>query len=140
MPRRWRACLGWFALLVAIGLSGCAQDVGDIDRTQPDKIKKSLFEGDDEWYFQQTVVDTSTEGQTGVDLFGSGGYVVQSQRALFTGLVSRKLKRVQWEVHKDVLYARSTVEPAQGLTEQVDGSKNKELGIVAAFPDRKSVV
>ncbi|MFB6373161.1 MAG: hypothetical protein ABEN55_08605, partial [Bradymonadaceae bacterium] len=131
----WRSKLVSLAvpLLVAIAAAaGCAQDVGDIDRTQPDKIKKSMFEDSGEWYFQQTVVDTTVEGQSGVRPTRRGFRRVQ--RPIFTAQVSRKLKRVKWEIHQDVLYARSTVEPAKGLTEQVDGKQHKELGIVAAFP------
>jgi hypothetical protein len=41
--------------LLGASLIGCAQQVGDIDRTQPNKIEVSAFEG--EWYYQQTVVD-----------------------------------------------------------------------------------
>ncbi|MEM9191706.1 MAG: zinc-dependent metalloprotease [Myxococcota bacterium] len=36
-------------------LSGCAQDVGEIDRTQPNLLPKAMFAGD--WFVRQTVVD-----------------------------------------------------------------------------------
>ena len=136
MPEFWRGRVRLVGLLLAFvfaGLTGCAQDVGDIDRTQPDKIKKSMLQKSGEWYFQQTVIDTTAEGRSGVDIFGSR-IPQRKQRPIFTALVSRKLKRVQWEIHEDVLYARSTVEPTKGLTEQVDGEEHQELGIVAAFP------
>ena len=45
------AFLGFITAL----LSGCAQDLGTVDRTQPNALQKSLFEG--EWYYRQTVVD-----------------------------------------------------------------------------------
>src|SRR5690554_458915 len=42
------------ALLVALAI-GCAQDVGDIDRTSPNRTLKSDLLGD--WYFAQTVTE-----------------------------------------------------------------------------------
>ena len=57
------------ALFAASVAAGCAQDVGDIDRTQPNKVKKSdLTEGS--WFMSQKIVDvpgvggmlTGTEG------------------------------------------------------------------------------
>ena len=53
-----RTCTARCALLcaaIALG-TGCAQDVGLIDRTQPGGMQKSVFDG--EWYLQRTVVDT----------------------------------------------------------------------------------
>ncbi len=44
-----------FLLLTVVGLSACAQNVGDIDRTQPNKINKSALTG--EWYYRPTVID-----------------------------------------------------------------------------------
>ena len=135
MPESWRSNIGSIAALLVVAVlsaAGCAQDVGDIDRTQPNKVEKSLLEESGEWYYQQTVVDTTVEGQSGVDV--GGRRPRRTQSPLFTAQVSRRLKRVQWEIHEDVLYARSTVEPVEGITEQVDGEDNKELGIVAAFP------
>ena len=73
-------------LLAAVSV-GCAQDVGDIDRTQPDKIKKSLFKDSDEWYYVQTVTDTDFQGS----------YV-------FSALES-PLKRIEWKVRENYLYA-----------------------------------
>lgn len=46
--------VGLFAVL-ALWLVGCATEVGDIDRTEPDKIKKSDLRG--VWYMVMTVVD-----------------------------------------------------------------------------------
>ena len=46
------------SLLIAsavLALGACAQDVGDVDRTQPNRLKKSLFEG--EWFVQKTTFD-----------------------------------------------------------------------------------
>jgi len=117
---------------MAFGAAGCAQDVGDIDRTQPNKVEKSIFQGDSEWYFEQTVVDTSVEGQSSRTVFGG-----QDSRPIFAGLKNRRLKRIQWEIKENVLYAKATVEPVRGLTEQVDGEDHNQLGIVAAYPIEK---
>ena len=38
-----------------LAVLGCAQDRDPIDRTQPNALRKTLFDG--EWYYQQTVVD-----------------------------------------------------------------------------------
>lgn len=51
---RWGAIV--CALLAANGLAGCAQDIGDIDRTSPNKIRKAdLTQGT--WWMHQKVVD-----------------------------------------------------------------------------------
>ena len=47
------ACLALSSLLMI----NCAEPVEDVDRTQPNKVKKAVFEG--EWYFRQTVVDVN---------------------------------------------------------------------------------
>ena len=96
---------------------GCAQDVGDIDRTQPDKVQKALFETGDEWYYMQTVVDTDVQGSV-----------------IFEALQSQ-LKRVRWEVTESTLLACSTVEPVLGLSESWNGDRIEGChGVVAAFP------
>ena len=42
----------------ALFLGACAQQVGDIDRTQANALSKADFEG--EWYIRQTVSDVPT--------------------------------------------------------------------------------
>ncbi|QDG49944.1 hypothetical protein FIV42_04075 [Persicimonas caeni] len=96
--------------------AGCAQDVGDIDRTQPDKLEKKMFQTDDEWYYRQTVIDTDMQGSM-----------------IFEALES-PLKRVRFEVEKDVLYAYSTVPLAEGLQDDYTSEEDRRLGAVAAFP------
>ncbi len=126
----WRLSMG-LALMVAVGFTwGCAQDVGDIDRTQPDKVEKALFANDDEWYLQQTVIDTEMEGgNIGDGNMGSSGAFA------FVAFES-PLKRVRWTITESVLYAHSTVELAEGLNEGFDEEDARRLGIVAAFPIR----
>ncbi|MEW5854911.1 MAG: zinc-dependent metalloprotease [Myxococcota bacterium] len=73
-------------LLAAWMLAGCGLGVGDIDRTQPNKIKKSIFQG--EWFFRQTVVDVPyTTGFT------------------FVGEQSEYTERITWDVQESFLIA-----------------------------------
>ncbi len=66
-------------------LAACAADVGDVDRTQPNRVKKSLFEG--EWYHQKTTFDVPfTAGFT------------------FIGETSTT-ERVRWQVERNYLIA-----------------------------------
>ena len=53
---RWMSAA--VAAMVAVGAAGCAQEVGDIDRTQPNRLAKKDLEG--VWYFKQTVTDAPT--------------------------------------------------------------------------------
>lgn len=116
MIKNWKWAFGMAAISALLGTS-CAQDVGDIDRTNPDALEKSTFEGDDEWYFRQTVVDTDFQGSLG----------------MFNALESN-LKRVRWVITEDTLYAMSTVEPAEGLTDGYQDDDELRVGVVAAFP------
>jgi hypothetical protein len=64
-----KAVLG-LAFIAAI-FSGCAEPVSDIDRTQPNRLKKSSLEG--EWYMRHTVVDVNgTNFKTFAALEGDG--------------------------------------------------------------------
>jgi hypothetical protein len=77
-------------LLFCLGMSACAQDVGDIDRTQPYRINKSIFDG--EWYHQKTSFDIPyTAGFT------------------FTGETS-ELERVKWQIEESYLIAYRSYE------------------------------
>lgn len=82
---------------------GCAQDVGDVDRTQPNRLKKSIFEG--EWFHQKTTFDVPyTAGFT------------------FSGETS-ELERVRWEIQEEVLIAYRSydlVENTQSTTQLPD--------------------
>jgi hypothetical protein len=114
--QRWLMAGALLAFGAAI-FAGCAQDVGDIDRTQPDKIKKSLFKNDKVWYYRQTVTDVPVQG---------GGTIWPAYQS--------SLKKIRWEVTEDTLYAYSTTDPVEGITEDRQGQDDKRLGAVAAFP------
>ena len=126
---RWRLSAG-LALVVAVGaLWGCAQEVGDIDRTQPNKISKEIFLTDQEWYHQQTVVDTGMEGGN----IGDGNW--NRAAMAFMGFEA-STKRVRWTVTETILYAHSSVELAEGLHQGFDEEDAYRFGVVAAFPIR----
>lgn len=110
----WRIAFGAILLFISAGVLGCAQDVGDIDRTQPEKIDKEIFLGDDEWYMQNTIIDTSME--MGLKAFETD------------------LKRVRWTITRDFLYAHTTVELAEGLRDGFDDEDARRGGVVAAYP------
>ena len=112
--RIWAA--GFALATITLLAGGCAQDVGDIDRTQPNKVEKSIFEDNDEWYYTQTVVDTDSQGTLPLAGYDFG------------------LKRIRWEVTEDTLYAYSTTEPEEGLNKNEQAEDKEQLGAVAAFP------
>jgi hypothetical protein len=87
---------GSIAASLALGMlfGACAQQVGDIDRTQPNRIEKTAFEG--EWYFLQTVVDTNA---TAVSTFAG---------------LQGSLERVRFDIREDFLVARRTYEDIVG--------------------------
>ena len=111
----WRLALG---VAIAGGyLSGCAQDVPDIDRTGPNKVEKEHFLNDDEWYFRQTVIDTDTIASTGN----------------FESWESN-LRRVRWSITEDALIAWSTQDAADGINDGQLEEEGRRVGIVAMFP------
>lgn len=115
---KWYAALGLAAMLLTFS-TGCAQDVGDIDRTQPNKIDKSTFQNNDKWYFRQSVVDTS----------------IQNAGPIFKGRSSGfGLKRIRWEITENTLYAYSTVPQAEDLYEGEVSEEDRKFQAVAAFP------
>jgi len=131
----WRRAARWVvALGLVVGVAGCAQDVGDIDRTQPDKIEKSIFESDREWYYRQTVIDTTPQGRSSATVGDDGQFDRGTQRPVWTGM-SGSVKRIVWDIEQEVLYARATAAPVEGLTDGIEDRDDKsEKGVVAAFP------
>ena len=105
------------ALSLILIAAGCAQEVGDIDRTQVNKLKKSDFSRDQEFYYQQMIVDADMQG------------------TFFYRYPSWLLKRIRFEIKENVLLVCSTVPTAQGeIAEQsVEGEEGCH-GQVAAFP------
>jgi len=78
---------------VLLALSGCSQDIGLIDRTQPGLLKKSIFIGDpdnpdtQEWFIRRTVIDVPYDvGYT---------FIGETEEAV----------RIRWEIQRDELLA-----------------------------------
>lgn len=115
--KTWRKLVGASLASMMLFTVGCAQDVGDIDRTQPNKLLKSDFNPDKEFYYRQMVVDTDVQGSV-----------------IFQGLMGN-LHRVRWEITQNTLYACSTVAPVQGERAEEQFINGRECySIVAAFP------
>ena len=81
--------------------AACAQDVGDIDRTQPNKVKKSKLEGT--WYMRHTIVDVPPSVQT-----------------VFVGIAS-SMEKVRWEIQEDYLLAYRAYEKTPGYDKKAGG-------------------
>lgn len=102
-----------------VALTGCAQQVGDIDRTQPNKIEKSIFTDGSEWYIRSTVVEVPGTAQSSFD-----------------GLQG-DMQRVRWEVTEDFLVARRTHEDVIGIdSNQADPNEPWAGAPMAAFSIR----
>jgi hypothetical protein len=100
-----------FGAVLALG--ACAPDVQDIDRTQPDKVEKSLLVG--EWYFVPTVVEADV-----------------NQGLVFDGLRG-ELERIRWEIREHELVAYRSYALLIGAE---DGNGDTEFNgsPVAIFP------
>jgi hypothetical protein len=70
---------GALSMMMVCLLASCASDVGDIDRTDPDKIKKADLKG--VWYYVQTVIDAPTPSPITFD--GEMAYYPGSVKVLF---------------------------------------------------------
>src|SRR5262245_17917710 len=88
------------ATLSLVAAMGCAGDVTTIDRTQPNALDKSMFEGI--WYHRATITSASPEsGQT-------------------EGITSGT-EKLRWEIKEDMLVGYRSYEfvpYAEGLTEE----------------------
>lgn len=80
----------WIVLLAGLWMAGCAQQVGDIDRTQPDKINKQQLEG--QWYVRHTLVEVPP----------SAAFSVAGSQSL--------TELIEWEVQQDYLIGRRAYE------------------------------
>ena len=113
-----RTVLPTAALAAAFLLSGCAQTIGDIDRTQPNAALKADFDG--VWYYLETVVD-----------------VPPAAEATFEGETSR-MEKIVWRIEEDWLFAHRAYPLVPGSddveTETDYGAVDYAEEPVAAFP------
>lgn len=110
---KMRRILDVAACLSLAAASGCASDVGTIDRTQPNALDKSMFEGI--WYHRATVISADPEsGET-------------------EGITSNTDK-IRWEIKEAMLVGYRSYEfvpYAEGLT---DAGRDFFGSPVVAFP------
>ncbi|MCA9603634.1 MAG: zinc-dependent metalloprotease [Myxococcales bacterium] len=98
----YRNVVGALVVASIAVLGGCAESVGDIDRTQPNLIHKSVFQG--EWFVRQTVIDVpptsyhSFVGQTG------------------------EMDMIRWEIQEDLLIGYRSYEYIPGSDENTTDS------------------
>jgi len=95
-----RSVLGHVATLIAVAAAGtgCADSIGDIDRTQPGLIAKKNFEG--QWFLRETVVD-----------------VPETSPAAFVG-VNSSLEMVAWDIQEDHLVGYRSYEEIPGIDDR----------------------
>jgi hypothetical protein len=92
--------------LSGLGIASCAQDVGEIDRTQPNLLPKKMFL-DHAWYVRQTVTDVpatsafSFVGETGT------------------------LEIIRWEIQQDYLVGYRAYERVPGSDVMADTAKGQ---------------
>jgi hypothetical protein len=91
-------------LLGILLVAACASE-GDIDRTQPNKLPKSLFQGT--WYVRQTVIDVPATSTA--SFVGEGG-----------GLRWAAAEKVVWEIQEKYLIAWRAYEEVPGINPTVD--------------------
>jgi len=101
MSRRNRMTTMSLVLVGVAYLAGCAEVPGDIDRTQPNKLAKKMFEG--EWYFRQTVVDANSTAYTA-----------------FQGLEGQ-MEKIKFEFTEDSLIGKRTHEDVIGVSTSQQG-------------------
>lgn len=106
---RHTAALAALAPLALALSGGCQEQLGDIDRTQPDKVDKSHFDG--EFYYLQTVVDVP---------YTAPFTIIGEQQ-------DDPMDRVVWDIQEKYLYARRA-------REFVIGERDGDVGApLAAF-------
>ncbi|MBN2694493.1 hypothetical protein JXR93_07510 [bacterium] len=86
-------------VLLSVLMFSCAQDMGTIDRTQPDRVDKAIFESESEWYMLQTVVDVPFS--TGFTFIGEQG----------------DSELVRWRITENYLYAHRSHDWVDGSEE-----------------------
>ena len=87
-------------LAAAVIVTSCAQDVGDIDRTQPNLLPKSMFDG--KWFVRQTITDVPPES----------GFS-------FVGLTG-ELDTIVWEIQEDYLVGYRAYQKNPGSDSNAD--------------------
>ena len=95
MTFRMRGAAPWAVLGLTLSV-GCSLYVGDIDRTQPDKVSKAYFQDGKPWYFRQTIVDIPATSS--ITFIGEQG----------------RTEKVVWAIDENYLFAYRAYEWLKG--------------------------
>lgn len=93
-------CRSLLILATLVFASACAQDIADIDRTHPNKVHKSMFNGT--WYFRGTVTE-----------------VAPDMAGLFEGIATG-MSKIRWEITESELRGWTTNETVIGMDQEID--------------------
>lgn len=114
---------GLGVVLLSLFAAACAADVGDINRVQPNYVKKSVFIGDPGsgkdkvWYYRPTVTEVPD----------SAGFA-------FTG-EQGEVQKIVWDLQEQVLVAYRSYEFTKGAEQYASRPGNKYRGApIASFP------
>lgn len=95
------------AMFLTLAVASCVTDVGEIDRTQHDKLEKKLFAGI--WYMTQTVIDipyNATFTFVGETNFGNTGKVIFDiqEKMLVVYPVTEYVEGAEAKWHKEKIF------------------------------------
>jgi hypothetical protein len=107
-------------LITVTALTACAEERPPIDRTQPNAIHKSFFEG--EFYTQGTLIRV--------------GYGA-SQDGLFTSTYAQPVSRIRWVIEEDLLVGRLAYERIAGSDGFGVGPLSEHGQVVVAYAIEK---
>jgi len=103
---------------LAVGVPGCAEPGGQIDRTQANLVDKSVFEG--EWWYMRTVVDIDDDAAWAISQAGAGapwpGAMSNYDIASRSGVAGR----IRWVIDENYLYAYRSTEIVPGSAADAD--------------------
>lgn len=97
---RWLRAGVYGSAAALVLAAGCAQSVGDVDRTQPNLVPKDAFEG--QWFVRQSVIE-----------------VPATAVASFVGEMA-SMEVVVWEVQQDHLVGYRAYEKVPGIEAEVE--------------------
>jgi hypothetical protein len=102
-------------LALAIGVPGCAEPGGLIDRTQANLVDKSIFQG--EWWYMRTVVGIDDDAAWGIAQAGAGAPWPGAMSNFDIASRSGVAGRIRWVIDERFLYAYRSHEIVSGAAE-----------------------
>ncbi|MCK5689138.1 hypothetical protein KAI87_07705, partial [Myxococcota bacterium] len=123
------AAASLFMALSVVG-SGCAGDVGDINRVQPGYVKKADLLNKS-WYYRRTVVD-SPVGMGPNIRYWTGVYTGIGMGDLY------QMERIRWDIQENTLIGYTDYEYTPGSEEgEYEGNDTYKGSPIVAFPIKK---